>query len=166
MTQATSARIYCVDSSSLIAMKRVYPRKSLGALWDLMETLADDGRLIAPHEVLREVSKVEDDLKAWAKKRSGIFVPIDNEQGEALKEIQKPFPTINDAAKEGPHADPWCVALSLVRKRNGDDVWLINEEKQTSTKSEKIPYVCDHFKIHWGRVLQVPALEGLTFTLK
>jgi hypothetical protein len=159
-------RIYCVDASSLIAMKRVYPRKSLGALWELIEKLVDDGRLIAPHEVLREVGKVEDDLKDWAKKRAAIFVPIDNEQGDALKQIQRSFPTINDAAKEGPHADPWCVALSLVRMRKGEDIWLINEEKQTITRSEKIPYVCDHFKIQWERILQVPALEGLEFTLK
>lgn len=166
MAAAEPPRIYCIDSSSLIAMKRVYPRRSLGALWDLVEQLAESGRLIAPHEVFREIGKVEDDLKAWAKKRSGIFVPIDNEQGEALKEIQKSFPTINDAAKDGPHADPWCVALSLVRKRRGEDIWLINEEKETTTKSDKIPYVCDHLKIQWERVLQVPGLEGLTFTLK
>lgn len=77
MAAAEPPRIYCIDSSSLIAMKRVYPRRSLGALWELVEQLAEAGRLIAPHEVFREIGKVEDDLKAWAKKRSGIFVPID-----------------------------------------------------------------------------------------
>lgn len=147
-------------------MKRFYPRKSLGALWDLVESLADNGRLIAPHEVLREIGRVDDDLKAWVKKRSGMFIPIDNAQGDAIKEIQAAFPTMNDAAKEGPHADPWCVALSLVRKREGRDVWLINEEKDTLTRSEKIPYVCKHFDIRWERILQVASLEGLTFTLK
>lgn len=50
MVPAVAPRIYCIDSSSLIAMKRFYPRKSLGALWDLLEKLTDDGRLIAPHE--------------------------------------------------------------------------------------------------------------------
>lgn len=159
-------RLYCIDTSSLVALKRTYPRHSLGPLWDLLEQLAHDGRLIAPHEVLRELSQVEDDMKAWAKARSGIFVPIDGDQGNALREIQAEFPGVSASAKQGPHADPWCLALSLVRTRCGDDLYLINEEKDTLTRSDKIPYVARHFNIKPARVLEVPSLEGLAFYLK
>jgi hypothetical protein len=161
-----STRRYCVDTSSLVALKWNYPRKSLRPLWELLEQLADDGRLIAPHEVLRELDRVEDEMKAWAKARSGIFVPIDGEQGNALKEIQVEFPGVSAAAKQGPHADPWCLALSLLRTRSGEDIYLINEEKDTVTKSDKIPYVARHFKVQSARVLDVPSLEGLEFYLK
>jgi len=159
-------RRYCIDTSSIVALKRTYPRKSLGPLWDLLERLADDGRLIAPHEVLRELNQVEDEMKAWAKTHSGIFVPIDTDQANALKEIQVEFPGVSASAKQGPHADPWCLALSLVRTRSGDDLHLISEEKDTITKSDKIPYVARHFKIQPARVLEVPSLEGLEFYLK
>ena len=130
------------------------------------EGLRVDGRLIAPHEVRRELDQVEDEMKAWAKTRSGIFVPIDTDQANALKEIQTVFPGVSDSAKPGPHADPWCLALSLVRTRAGEDLHLITEEKDTTTKSDKIPYVARHFKIQWARVLDVPSLEGLGFYLK
>jgi hypothetical protein len=161
-----SVRRYCIDTSSIVALKRNYPRKSLGPLWDLLEQLAADGRLIAPHEVLRELDSVEDEMKAWAKARSGMFVPIDAAQGDALKEIQGEFPGVSAAAKPGPHADPWCLALSLVHTRTGDDLFLINEEKDTLTRSDKLPYVARHFKIQCSRVLDVPSLEGLGFYLK
>ena len=159
-------RRYCIDTSSVVALKRNYPRKALGPLWDLLEQLADEGRLIAPHEVQRELDGVDDEMKAWAKARSGIFVPIDAEQGNVLKEIQTEFPEVGAPAKPGPHADPWCLALSLVRMRSGEDIYLVNEEKDTITRSFKIPYVARHFKIQWARVLDVPSLEGLEFYLK
>ena len=161
-----TVRRYCIDTSSLVALKRNYPRKSLRALWDLLEQLADDGRLIAPHEVRRELDQVEDEMKTWAKARSGIFVPIDGEQGDALREIQAEFPGVSASAKPGPHADPWCLALSLLRTRAGEDLYLVNEEKDTTTKSDKLPYVARHFKIQWARVLDIPSLEGLEFYLK
>ena len=158
--------LYCIDTSSIVALKRSYPRKALGPLWDLVETLADQGRLIAPNEVFRELSQVDDEMTAWAKARSAIFVPIDTPQATALKEIQVEFPGVSAAGKPGPHADPWCLALSLVRTRAGDDLYLVNEEKDTVTRSDKIPYVARHFKIRPARVLEVPTLEGLGFYLK
>lgn len=161
-----TVRRYCIDTSSLVDLKRHYPRKSLRALWDLLEQLADDGRLIAPHEVRRELEQVEDEMKAWAKARAGSFVPIDGEQGDALREIQAGFPGVSASAKPGPHADPWCLALSLLRTRAGEELYLINEEKDTTTRSDKIPYVARHFKIQWARVLDIPSLEGLEFYLK
>jgi len=158
-------KTYCIDTSSLIDLRRYYPRKTLGPLWDLLDDLVKQNRLIAPHEVLRELQPTDDEAHAWAKKHAAIFVPIDGEQGAALKDIQAVFPGVSAAAKPGPHADPWCLALSLVRTRRGDDIHLISEEKLTTTKSEKIPYVCQHFGISWARLLDVPGLEGLKFTL-
>lgn len=161
----SASRIYCIDTSSLINLKRYYPRKVLGPLWDLMEDLVSQHRLVAPHEVLRELQPTDDEAHAWAKKHAGIFAPIDGEQGAALRDIQVVFPGVSAAAKPGPHADPWCLALCLVRMRNGDDIHLVSEEKTTSTKSDKIPYVCQHFGIKWARLLDVPRLEGLEFGL-
>jgi hypothetical protein len=159
-------RLYCIDTSSVVALKRSYPRKALRPLWDLLEQIADEGRLIAPREVLRELDRVDDEMKAWAKAHSGIFVPIDAEQGNVLTEIQTEFPEVGAATKQGPHADPWCLALSLMRMRSGEDIYLLNEEKDTVTRSVKIPYIARYFKIQWARVLDVPSLEGLEFYLK
>jgi hypothetical protein len=159
-------RIYCIDTSSLVNLKRYYPRKSLPALWDLLEQLAEEERLIAPHEVQRELDQVEDEMKAWAKTRCGIFIPIDAVQASTLKEIQAEFPGVSDPERTRPHADPWCLALSLARTRAGEDIHLINEEKDTPTRSDKIPFIARHFKVQWARVLDVPSLEGLRFYLK
>lgn len=159
------ARIYLSDTSSFLDLKRYYPRDRLGALWDKLEDLAVEGRLIVPREVLRELEGPGDEIYEWAKKVPTV-VELDNEQAAALREVQTRFPKMADASRLGPHADPICVALGLVRTRNGDDCYVVNEEKDTVTASEKIPYVCRAFGIKWARILQVPELEGLRFYLR
>jgi uncharacterized protein DUF4411 len=158
------ARIYLLDTSSFLDLKRYYPRDRLGVLWEKLEELAEEGRFITPREVVRELEGPADEIHAWAETVPSI-IELDNEQAAALREVQTRFPKMADPSKLGPHADPICVALGLVRTRKGEDCYVINEEKDTVTASEKIPYVCRAFGVKWARVLQVPELEGLQFYL-
>jgi hypothetical protein len=40
-----------------------------------MEGMIQEGRLVAPDEVLKELSKKDDDLHNWARLQHGLFCP-------------------------------------------------------------------------------------------
>ena len=157
--------LYCLDSSALINL-RFYHRKPLAPLWDLLDKLAAEGRLVSPREVLREVSKQEDLAHAWAKDHKSIFVEPDDEQGRLVTELQTRFPVLAQAAaRTTPYADPWCLAVTLLKSKAGETCYLINEEQDTPQASGKLPFLCGKLSLKWGRLLDVPGFEGLRFTL-
>jgi hypothetical protein len=49
--------LYCVDSSSLIRLKQDFPRSVFPAVWEKIEELVEQERIIAPDEVLREIKR-------------------------------------------------------------------------------------------------------------
>jgi hypothetical protein len=50
-----------VDTSSFVELRQTYPRPHLGAVWRLVERVADDGRLLSVEEVFNEL-QVQDDV--------------------------------------------------------------------------------------------------------
>jgi Domain of unknown function (DUF4411) len=104
--------VYCIDTSALIDLWRRYPQKVFGGLWAAIEKLIEDGRLIAPREVLRDLQKGDDEVYKWAKKRAKMFVDLDAEQQALLKEVLKDFPKWVDPLSQLPEADPLVIALA------------------------------------------------------
>ncbi len=154
------ANLYCIDTSSVIHLRN-FPRAVLGPLWDLLDSLAQEQRLFAPREVLREVAKQEDVGHAWAREHRNIFVDPDAEQGVLVGRLQTDHPVLNVPTKPL-HADPWCLALTRLRARGDDACYLINEERDTRPK---LPWICAQIGVEWARLLDIPRLEGLRFTL-
>lgn len=69
---------YSIDTSALMdGWLRYYPPEVFERLWERMDELIDEGRLLAVDEVLREIEQKDDSLLAWAKERPALFVPID-----------------------------------------------------------------------------------------
>lgn len=54
--------VYCIDTSALIDLNRMYSRDIFPTLWRRLGDLVKSGRLFAPLEVLREVEKGDDEL--------------------------------------------------------------------------------------------------------
>ncbi len=158
------ADLYCIDSSSVIQLARYLPQSVLGPLWELLDTLADEKRLLAPREVLREVSKRDDLALAWARDHKSIFVDLDAEQGAMVRKLQTDYPVLNDPNRPL-NADPWCLGLTLLKTQAGEPCHLVNEEKDTALASNKLPYLCRQLKLKSAKLLEVPGLEGLRFTL-
>jgi hypothetical protein len=69
--------LHCVDTCSFITMKH-YPRDLFDPLWSFIEELIGTGRLLAPNEVLRELSKRDDDIFKWAKTQKNAFVELES----------------------------------------------------------------------------------------
>lgn len=157
----------CIDTCSLITLKN-YPRDLFDPLWSFIEGLIADGHLISPHEVLRELSKQDDEIYKWAKSQKRAFVELDGEQGAILTEILAEFPALAEAMKVSPHADPIVVSLALLytRRENASPCTVVTEEKLRGAGSHKVPNVCKHFGLKTGTLLDVLREEGLKFELR
>jgi hypothetical protein len=160
------ASLRCIDTCSFIALRH-YPRDLFDPLWGFMEQLMGAGHLIAPHEVLRELSKQDDDIYKWAKKQRAAFVDLDAAQGTVLTEVLGAFPALAAAMKASPHADPIVVSLALIRTRNDPKnvCAVVTEEKLRGDGSHKVPNVCKHFGLKTSTLLDLLRDEGLRFDL-
>lgn len=159
MADKKDARIYCIDSSSLIAAwHERYRPTNFGSFWASLHGLIASGHLIASEKVGEEISKKDDGLKQWSKSHSDLFVPLDTPQQEALIKIlksheylAKDFPTRN-------RADAFVIALAKV---NGSTV--VTEEGPGSPKKPKIPDVCRHYGIPVISLADLIADQGWDF---
>ena len=79
---------FCLDTSALIEpWRRRYPLDVFPTFWETLDEWAETGRVVAPEEVLVEIRKVDDDLKAWLEDRRYLFLPPVEEVQVAVLEI-------------------------------------------------------------------------------
>ena len=134
---------YCVDTSALIDLKKTYPRNIFPSLWENFEKLISEGRIIAPREVLKELEQYADKtdvLLKWVKKNKKMFKDLDEAQLQHVSNILSNHPNFANAGKQGPHADPFIVALAI-----SEGCSVITQESQT--KVDKIPDICRKYDI-------------------
>ena len=155
--------VYCIDTNSLSELKS-YRRDVFPKVWRLLEELIQAGRLIAPHEVLRELEKRHKDIYEWAKKQD-FFVDLDDAQITSVREIQARF-EITDHDATGPVADELVVALPLSRKAGRlvlDEFVVVTEESEGGPGARKIPNVCAEFGLPCIKLVDLFKREGLVF---
>lgn len=138
-------QIYCIDSSALINLHKYLPSTSkegaLRPMWDTIEDMCKEGRLISSVEVLRELH--DEDIRIWCKKNSMQFRPVDEEQSALFEEIQKHYTQENFRKKTssmGAWADPILIALSKV-----EPAILVTDENPASSNS--IPFIAKKFEV-------------------
>lgn len=160
-----SPPIYCIDTSALIDLRRRYPSKVFGALWAEIEGLVAAGRLIAPREVLRELEKGDDDMYKWAKTHSGMFVDLDKDQQELLKEILRSFSKWVDTETDRPVADPMVIALArhATLANGGASRVVVSHEVPGGQGATKIPNVCQRYGIPHIQLVEMFYREGWSF---
>jgi len=161
------AGLHCIDTSSFITLKH-YPRDLFNPLWSFMEELIVKGRLIAPNEVLRELSKQDDNIYKWAKTQKPAFLGLDAAQGAVLREVLAQFPALAAAMKVSAHADPIVVSLALLhtRRNPANPCVVVTEEKLRGAGSHKVPNVCNYFGLKTSTLLDVLREEGLAFEFR
>lgn len=135
-------RVYCIDTSSLIAAwQERYPIENFPRFWEKMGDLISEGRIIAPIEVLNETKKRSDELHGWLKARASMFRELDDEIQVAAIEVLSRFPRLVGERKLRTSADPFVIALARVQ---GLD--LVTDEKPTGSPARpNIPDVCTAF---------------------
>lgn len=158
---------YCIDASSVIKMRREYPRDLFEPLWRCLENLIVEKRLYAPREVYREVAAGDDEAEQWAKKSGQMFLELDAEQRDIVREIEVRFPGIIDTEKPGAEADPLLVALTLGRARvdSQSRYFVVTEESPRGPGSRRVPNLCQAFGIPCIKLLDIFRHEGLKLGL-
>ena len=152
--------LYCIDTCSLIhGYREVYPPEHFPRLWQKLEGLIGDGRLIAPNEVMLELKQGDDDLARWARAQKGLFVPHDLSLQRALQDLQVRHTGFSRVASTGPLADPWLIALATLR--NG--LVVTEEVPNGHPASVKIPDVCKKEGLSYVRFVEIIKREGWSF---
>jgi len=64
---------YIMDSSSLIGLVRSTPLGVYPTVWNRLESLITERRLIAPVQVLHEIQRGSDALADWAQAHEEVF---------------------------------------------------------------------------------------------
>lgn len=158
------SNIYIIDNDSLIELKR-YPSDVFVSLWVRIEELVDAGRLIAPHEVLRELAVGDDVIEKWAKGHKVMFVDLDKDQTEALQVILRDYPRIHDPEKTSADADPMLVALCQVlsRRDRGNKYCIVTQESLKGPGSQKLPNVCKELGVETIKLVELFKRERFRF---
>ena len=135
---------YCIDTSALIEAWQVdYPIENFPGFWERMDELIKAGRLAAPEEVLREITKRSDELHAWLNARKQMFRElVDAVQVEAAAVLSK-YPRLVGERRLRTSADPFVIALARV-----EGLQIITDEKPTGNLNRpNIPDVCTDLKM-------------------
>jgi hypothetical protein len=66
---------YCIDTSTLLdGWVRWYPPNTFHTLWSNIEEFIEQEVIVAPEEVLTELTKKDDDVHKWAKRNKVMFL--------------------------------------------------------------------------------------------
>ncbi|MEM2919058.1 MAG: DUF4411 family protein [Candidatus Altiarchaeota archaeon] len=137
--------------SALVDLKR-YPRdmKIFIPIWEKVENLILNERLISSIEVLREIREGDDELVDWANKHKKMFYDIDNGQIANINKVRRNYDVDyweREINKDGPWGDPWVIALSI----STNAIIVTNENK---VKRNRIPFVAKKFGINSLNLLE------------
>lgn len=157
MTESSGKPVYVIDTCSLTELKNKYPQKAFPQVWSLIEFLVTDGRLISIEEVAVEIEAVADEVSEWAKAHRSIFVDLDDDLQLTTRVILAKFPHLIDVKKRKSSADPFIIALAMLRKAT-----VVTQEKPSGGPHKvKIPDVCKSFRIPCIPLLEMLLNEGV-----
>lgn len=108
--------IYCIDTSALIDLDRLYPKEVFPSLWEKhIVEIVEEGRFISPHEVREELERKDDDLWNWIKSNcKNLFLRDSQPVIDRVAELQTRFEGwVNPENPQKNMADPFVVALAL-----------------------------------------------------
>ncbi len=116
--------------------------------WLLYQNTAQTIASIAP--VKQELERGNDDLAAWAKNNSDIFIPVSDETTQNnlinIMEYIKSLTMLKDCATDefANGADPWLIAKAMTINATVVTLEKLNLENR---RKILIPNICKHFAI-------------------
>ena len=127
---------YVIDACALIDAAKNYnmSKRTFSNIWEILDTMVEDGRLISSAEILDELK--DDDIERWGKQHKKAFLPLSREIQEKATEILEKYPNmIKISTKASSNGDPFLIATALVE----GGVVVTNEKRGEN----KIPNICE-----------------------
>lgn len=132
-----SALGYSIDTNAILtAWGLTYRPANFPGFWGKIEELIAAGRAFVTEEVIRELSKKDDDACAWAKRQSSFSVQLETEQIAIAKELAKKYPVLAKERLGRMRADGFVIALAKWK-----NLTVVTAENHRGL--EKIPNLCD-----------------------
>ena len=151
---------YVLDTSALIAAwVRLYPPEHFPNFWANLDRMAQQGRVLVPEEVLKELMKKQDDLLQWVKDREQrVLVHTTRAVMCRVREILRQYPGLTQPNTGRGKAGPFVIATALQL-----DLTVVTDEKGGSAHKPKIPYVCKVLGVECLTVLDIIQREQWVF---
>lgn len=161
MAGNSNKKIYCFDSSAFIdSWRRYYPPDIFPSVWEEFERLINEGRIIVPKEVEKELLNGNDELKEWFKKHSQSVRKYTVEQLNLVKKVVADYPKASDYNKVKEfHADPFVVSLAKIE----DLIVVTFEGNNGDTNNPRIPFLCKKYDVECCNMIKFFQNEGLSF---
>jgi hypothetical protein len=156
--------IYCIDTSALIDLDRLYPKEVFPSLWEeYFVDITAEGRLISPHEVREELERKDDELWNWIKVNcKNLFIQDNQSVIDRVAELLIKFTGwVNLEFPQKNMADPFVVALALEAHNIFQDVnkketmVITHEEFTGNIAKRKLPDICKNLGIKPCRLVDL-----------
>jgi hypothetical protein len=164
--------IYVFDTSSIRSLQHFYPRV-FKSIWDGLDALVQQERLISTREVFNELERqaVSAEVLKWAKDNKQIFtMPAAAELQFVATIFQvKHFQAligVQQRLKGTPVADPFVIACAKIKQCTvvTEEGWLRPRATLTlKPNAAKIPNVCAHFRVPCIDLEQFMQQQGWEF---
>ncbi len=136
--------MYSLDTSVLMDWQaRYYPPDVFVSLVRKIEALIGTGECSAVDLVKEEINSVgTPELLAWAKKHSGLFVPLEPAVQVEAAGIEARYPDLMDPKSPYQDADAYVIALAKVKNGVVVSQETSAAEKRNPKRTHYIPDVC------------------------
>jgi hypothetical protein len=156
--------VYLIDTCSLIDLKNGYPREKYPKLWESIENLIRQKRIIIIEEVAKEIKQRADELNKWIKNLNRFIRKPTRETISFHNEILDKHRRMLKDKPSHLNADPFLIAEALVIKHGSlfpPQVIIVTEE--SPNKDDSIPKVCQEYQIACTNLLGLFKMEGWKF---
>ncbi len=158
------ASVYVVDTNVWIELTQFYPKSNFSGLWDNLENLVKNNRIICPIEVLKEItSNKSPELYKWCKKNNRMFVNNNAQIIELVSEIMANHSYLVKPGKMGAEADPFVIALARHAPVNFDGSEMIIVTQEGIGSKLKIPFVAKTYGISSIKLMELIKREDWKF---
>jgi len=162
MAEEQAKNKYCFDTDALVSSWRMHYRPGVfKELWDQLGRKIEDGSIIIPNEVRKEIGAGTDELASWLKKYQSFIIPISAEQIEIVKEIVNKYPKVSQYKKPRPnHADPFVVAVAKIHSCTV----VTYEIRNSSRDNPAVPDLCREYGVDCCSMVDLFEREGWQFS--
>lgn len=135
---------YVIDTSVWLSLRTVM---AVPGMWDRLNALMTDGRIVIPREVVDEIGLHGDKLDQWIHEHEGCHRPTEH-VWDLAGEIANQFPDLVDIRKKF-DADSFVIATAIAEKEARAtgmfpcEVYVVTNERRKLPGKVAIPDACD-----------------------
>ena len=140
--------------------QRTYPPDLFQPVWDHLDRLFHEERVIASSLVLLELERKADEIHEWAKDREDGFIDLIEPLQDHVRAIERQFPKLLKAHRN--MADPFVIGTALLPE---PPLFVVTEEGRGAGTENRpnIPFVCNALGVECRSFVEMLRETGFTF---